>query len=369
MKLPTASSLSRVMACPASGVIPRVVEPAGDAAERGTAIHAFIATALTRGHDAAMSECPEQYENACRAIDFNVFPEGVECEVALGYRPDDDTSSRYVLKSHRDYPDDGLFHVTIDLVGMRDAQTVWVADIKTGDHDAASDSWQLKLGALAACSLAGVTRAEVEFLKLTPAGTWLSDRHVLEAEDIHSARRSLLALKRWLASYVPGTAVDYAVGDHCRYCPAIRVCPAQTALVRAFDEEITPLSLTGALAALTPEKLGSVYERLTRYEDVLKKVKDSLRAIVAATGPVPLPDGRSLDLVASSRRKARDGAVATLLELFGERAAPAFSVLVSGLTPEMAATLAARGQLTVEEQEPSLKPVGKKLAKGKEAKA
>ena len=372
MKIPTASSLSRAMACRASVVLPYVHEPSSYAAERGTAIHAFIETALTRGPDVAMSECPEDLEETCRKIDLSIFRPGVEHEVAMGYIPkigeEWEHVVRYQLTSHRAYPDDGLFHVTVDLVGMLDEQTVWVADIKTGDHEAAADSWQLRLGALAACALTGATCAEVEMLRLNPDGSWKRDRHTLAEGALASANEGLVALMRFIRQHEPGTPVDFKIGDHCKYCPALRMCPGQTALVRAFEADVEPLTVTGMLAALTPEKLAEVYMRTVRYGEILEKVEDSLRAIVAATGPLPLPDGRAVDLISQSRRKVRDGAPVAIAGEF-----PVLSILsacslsVSKLTPEMAASLYAKGLLTVEDTKPSLKIIGKK--NGKESKA
>ena len=43
----TASALSRAFACPASVVMPQVHRPAGEAAEKGTALHAHIEEMLS----------------------------------------------------------------------------------------------------------------------------------------------------------------------------------------------------------------------------------------------------------------------------------------------------------------------------------
>ena len=48
LRLPSASSLSRAVRCPASQSLQRVTEPTSDAAQRGTNLHLFISLAVPK---------------------------------------------------------------------------------------------------------------------------------------------------------------------------------------------------------------------------------------------------------------------------------------------------------------------------------
>jgi hypothetical protein len=84
------------------------------------------------------------------------------------------------------------------------------------------------------------------------------------------------------------------MGDHCRYCPAFRVCPAQVHLLRGGfaedNEDITDLP--------------AAYERVTRLDRALKVAKDQLREH-ALREPIPLGDGRVYGMIGGQVRAHR----------------------------------------------------------------
>lgn len=356
LRLPSASSLSRAVRCPASQSLQRVAEPTSDAAQRGTNLHLFISLAVPRltslpieearaealaiiARDPSSSFTPEQLA-LCEAIDLRIFAPGVDCELALGYDEMKHRAVDYQLTSHRDYPKDGLWHSTSDIVGMLDDDTVYVADVKTGDHEPASESWQLKLCAISACALTGAKRARVEMLKLWPSGKWSRDAHDLTEEDLGVIRATLLTVAAQVETGTPEKPGAFEVGPHCKYCPAIRLCPAQTSMVRAIEPTLATLTSDGELSTFTPDDLAAVFLRLQRYDAALKLVREQLETIVdAAGGQVITSDGKFLTLSSAPRREIRDGAVPLLLQTFGESCYPALSASVSRLSAPMLSAL------------------------------
>ena len=82
-RYPSASSLHRGLACPAYMVLPHVVEPSGKAADRGTAIHAYIEAVLGGVSEegalavVALAKEPEWVET-CRSLDFTALRGGLK---------------------------------------------------------------------------------------------------------------------------------------------------------------------------------------------------------------------------------------------------------------------------------------------------
>lgn len=374
LRLPSASSLSRAVRCPASQSLQRVTEPTSDAAQRGTNLHLFISLAVPKltslpieearaealaiiARDPSSSFTPEQLA-LCEAIDLRIFAPGVDCELALGYDESKHRAVDYQLTSHRDYPKDGLWHSTSDIVGMLDDDTVYVADVKTGDHEPASESWQLKLCAISACALTGAKRARVEMLKLWPSGKWSRDAHDLTEEDLGVIRATLLTVAARVEMGTPETPGAFEVGPHCKFCPALRLCPAQTSMVRSMEPTLEVYIGDGGISTFTPDDLVSVFLRLQRYESALKLVREQLEVIVdAAGGQVFTSDGKALTLTASPRREIKDGAVPLLLQTFGDGCHGALSASVSKLSAPMLATLNDAGLVGFSQPKPGLKLV------------
>jgi len=79
IRLPTASSLDRAMACPASCVLPATDAPSS-AADRGTAIHAYLQM-LTEvwTPEEALGETPSELHPLCRRIDISFYDATAAC--------------------------------------------------------------------------------------------------------------------------------------------------------------------------------------------------------------------------------------------------------------------------------------------------
>lgn len=306
--LPSASKADAALTCLGSVVLPGVREE-GEYSEAGNVLHRYADTARKRGKGAALAEAPEDEREWLEGIDLDALPAGFESEVALGWNPETDTARRYELPEHRAYPDDGCYHGTADLVGVRMAvdgvekpngnamytarvQRVIVYDLKRfGAKVAAKHSAQLALLALAAARITGAEEAEVGMLQPGSRG-WIVDRHVLDALDLEEWADRFRRLKARIESHVEGTIPPLTAGGHCTYCPALRWCPAQSALVR----QVAGLDLTTIdemVGALSDVEAGELWERANLVEKLADAAKASLRAR-ATQAPIPLPGGKEL---------------------------------------------------------------------------
>lgn len=310
MRLPSASKADTALICIGSVVLPGVQEE-GDFSEAGNVLHRYADTARKRGKAAALAEAPEDEREWLEALDLDALPPGFESEVALGWNPETDTAVRYELAEHRGYPDDGLFHGTADLVGIHMAidgverpvgtkytakiDKVIVYDLKRfGAKVAARNSAQLALLALAAARVAGADEAEVAMLQPGSRG-WIVDRHQLDALDLEEWADRFRRLKASIEGHREGTIPALTVGGHCTYCPALRWCPAQSAVVR----QVAGFDLTTIdemVGALSDTEAGELWERANLVEKIADAAKASLRAR-ATQAPIPLPGGKELRAV------------------------------------------------------------------------
>lgn len=336
-RLLTASSLQRIAVCAASAVLPKV-DSVNERAERGQAIHVFLENVLGLGPAEAIALVPEEHRPACAAIDLEALPlDAAQWAAEVAYAFDVATGrAREIGRSiGRDYGSVGADEIvgTADVVGifgkarlprsdiMHSADRVFILDYKTGRTEVtrASRNWQLRYLALAASRAYGASFARVGLIHIHDDGTVLYDTAALDAfeldavaEDLGAVHRRVKAAAAELAAGRPPAATT---GDHCRWCPCLAYCPAQTALVRTVagevDEgrELTP--------ALTPETAARAWERVKSIKAAVKRAESALHTW-AAGHPIALPSGLVLGPVETTREGV-DGAIAraVLSELHG----------------------------------------------------
>lgn len=308
------SSLERVAACPTSAALPQVREESTEHADRGTAVHAFLAAVGKVGREKALEEVPEEYRDACAAIDLDALPslEGFAAEVAFAYDWQTGTAREIGRDRERDYGILGATEIplTVDAVGFH-GDGVVVVDWKSGRRSVtpARYNWQLRLGALAACRTYGYHRATVAIVYVRDGSRPWFDRAEFDEFDIETVADEVraVALRVQEAAKVvkEGRAPNVTEGAHCRYCPAVRSCPAKTGLIRAAVG--APATFAEGLAALMPEQVGEVWEKATAALSLLHKLRAEIEAMTREHGPIPLPSGKVLQVVQTQQERVTNG--------------------------------------------------------------
>jgi hypothetical protein len=91
-----------------------------------------------------------------------------------------------------------------------------------------------------------------------------------------------------------GTLPPLHVGEHCAQCPALRYCPAQTAIVRqvaTLDEQ----TIAERVVALSDEKVMELYEQADLVEKLAKAAKSAIKARASqAPGGLLSANGRQV---------------------------------------------------------------------------
>ncbi len=306
MRLPSASQLDRVMACPVGHALPQV-RTTNTYATRGTALHAFLHAVRRAGRANALKQVPDEYRADCEAIDVTALPVAGEAEAAFAWDYRTDVGRALVAKG-RDYSEVGEheFCGTADVVDSSGG-VVLVGDYKTGHMVVAPDTWQMKALCLFAARAYGCDEAEATIYQIRDSKVYATSQRYTGFEFDAIALDLARLVKRL------GTG-DYAEGDHCRYCPGFRHCPAKNALI------VRPPDLDD-VSMIPAAQLGVRYAQIQHAKKALALAEELIEEH-AAHEEIPLPNGKTLRLV-DDERESIDHAIA-------------YGVILAGWGPELA---------------------------------
>lgn len=271
------SAASRWIACPASAILSKDIPPtpSGDAAMAGTAIHLLAETCYLFDEDPATyvgrtlagvplaawhCQMAQEHVDSIKAIEAIVGQRGVKVEEPVTYWQDNVVT----LKG------------TADVVGIGQ-DTLYIADLKTGQGYVDEDSDQLKIYALAAMRTLQVNWVKNIELRI------IQPRH--GAPRIH--RMTVHDLLKWeddvlepaIAAATNPSTKPKPSEKACQYCPAKLTCPAQQESFAVIEAQpnITAMSkddIKAVMVRLTDEQLSSLLERAPIVEsfiDALRK--------------------------------------------------------------------------------------------------
>jgi len=298
---PTASSLERALECPASVVLPGVVE-SSDYAERGHVIHTFVRNVIAGAdHAAELAKVVDPAHRAtCAAIRFKDLVgdlTNVRAEVSYALDVEDETARVLGLNLGRKYPSltRTQFAGTNDWEGLRLDGMPVADDLKTGWERVTPCKYnvQAKFHSRAIQLVTGAAEVEGRISYLDSDGSVDVDSHVFTAFELDSFGDELVELPIRIDHarrvYAMTGQVTVKSGDWCKYCPAMPACPKYTALARTMATDID--AIKGRLLIMTPDEQGIAWQRRTEIKNMLEVVDDGLKAI-AREHPIPLPDGR-----------------------------------------------------------------------------
>lgn len=287
----SASSLERVEACPASTALPHAPY-SGEAAEQGTENHRVIEEVITAG--GVPEKLADLWEGALT----------VETEVAYVIDVAKRTGRRLgKLPTARDYGEVGPTEIamTLDVLLTKPGEVV-IIDWKSRTRVTPSER-NLQIAAQM-CAVeavhgmtgwAGLVYLDDMYRDLAPFSVFDS-----------GARWSRLA--RLVEREGTGQPV---AGSHCRYCPALVHCPTQRAALAAFSDG--PLGVESMPVA----RIGELWVQLDTIEQMLEQARAAARER-ARREPIPLPSGKYLRLVESSRTSNDARAMEARLRELGE---------------------------------------------------
>lgn len=297
-----ASSLPRLAKCPASHHLPQVQEESDDSLA-GVAIHAFLADALVRGRDAALVVVAKAHYDRCAAIDFSKLPAKVgqvATEMALEWEG---------------------YTGTADVIGLTD-DAVLVCDWKGpwASLDPASTNLQTGLYLVAACSAYHRTKGYVVIVRVKDDGSTWQDMAAFDETGLDLMRMRITAVGFDVERSKTNPRNQYAIGDHCRYCPGVMACPAHHALAASLGRgEIVPFQAL----ELSADNVMRAHHAVKAGEKILANAKAAIRTFLEHGG-IAEADGKRL-VIQEVGRESLDGTGTfhELTELYGDEVARA----------------------------------------------
>lgn len=286
----TPSKLALAEECPPALALPQTREAGSIYAARGTAIHAFIATAAAASVDDALAAVPEAFRPVCRKINiaelFGFLGGRFQAEIAVAWSPATDRALLLGSISREEAaartPEDMIPGV-IDAVQPDVALgRLKLADWKTGfqpvEHP--KTNRQLRAYAKMAARAYGVEEVEVMAVQFDEDGLPRVSRIVYDAFDLsaiaHEIRETLAGVAAARLVVLDGGSPAVRLGDHCRYCNAQFSCPGMRAAATALVAE------PEAHKGLTVAELGVAWSYLSAVEAAALHAKGYVRAQIEA---------------------------------------------------------------------------------------
>lgn len=288
----TASRLELAATC--SGAFAHEhVETTSEAAERGSAVHDYVA-ALLEGEEAVLPK-DAKANVLCAGLDRQELVATAAprphhrllVEQGLYLRPASAEAGLLEGAYHRDYSGapEGSVPGTADVIAVEE-DSVTVTDWKTGRGEVAhpSENYQLRFLGLAAARSFGKDAATVQIGAIRADGSMDTSSHTMQPTELEEMEAELRRVGEGVQAARDGEPV-YRTGPHCRFCPAISRCPALAGAAQAIAD--------GPPEELTPSRAAGLFRDLQAVEAASKKVRESLREYVYAR-PVPTADGKHL---------------------------------------------------------------------------
>lgn len=314
MTLPngSASSTERLIACPASVVLPRV-NRTSEYAERGHGIHAYIRDVLSGVlWPDALLRVDEEHRPTCRSIDwFKLCGDITEIKSEAAYAIDVRARTARFLGCNvgRDYERAALktgaplgeweIPGAIDIDGVTKGEGVPVIDdVKSGHLDVtpAAENGQLLFFASARHLIGGHPVVLGRISKVKEDGAIWNDVASFDTLAIDDYLDSLeLAVERSQEQrrvYLAGGTPEVAEGAHCRYCAAANACPAKVALAKHMLSTLAPVQ--EGIAEMSLAEAGQAWELVHEKAAPLVELMEEALKERARREPLPLSGGREL---------------------------------------------------------------------------
>lgn len=316
----TASRLPLLARCPSAGALSAVwVESTADQAA-GTHRHRFLQRASEVGRDEALAALPDDatLRAQCEALPLEEIPHGIY-EQAYAYDTATDEVRYLGAWIERAYVTNATeVSGTVDLAcpPTADRPRWLVIDFK-GEEEVDDASTNLQLGFYAACVARsqGVDEVDVAIVNIGRDGALRWDRATLGFYALAAVFARVTEIQAAVAAAAV-EARDYTMGWHCRRCPALVSCPAQTAAIAKFHKDPpTP----ERLARMSDADVGVAYSQIKTFEEAAKRARDAILARLSL-GDLPLDNGSVLtQQTKRTRTVVLEKAEPLLRERFGDR--------------------------------------------------
>lgn len=300
--LPSGSQWERAFVCEASACLPGVEEATADA-DRGTAIHTYLATVGTLGRARALEDVAAEWREACAAIDLHEYPQVDPASYAHEVAFAIDWRTGRCRELHRgggrDYASVGQYEsaCTVDVCALARAEGHGVVvEWKSGFHAVPPPrkNRQCQIEALMFARAFALNYVRVGVGYVRDGRPWFAwddfdalDLDVLESEFTRRAGVLIDAQR----VYEETGRVFPSIGEHCARCPAFNACPPHHELAARLASDGPFLELETKRLLLTPETAPIAVRRLRQAKQLLGKIEGAVQAYADHRGGINMGDG------------------------------------------------------------------------------
>lgn len=303
----SASHLPRVMACPASHVLPHVKTEVGEAAARGTNIHAFLEVAFNQGRESALEQFAPDLPgiDVARELDLELLWSDLRdglAEATFAFDPTSHTARLLGTSLGRQYESTGEILGTADFVARHsDTRQLVIVDYKTGliPVDAATNH-QLAFLALAAQLHYDTEDVIARIVHIREDASFHFNERGYTAEQLREFAAKLSELQQVMAVFAKwheeGRTLPVNITEHCKYCPAITSCPASASVFQSLQWATNKDEMqTWNVTQLSASEAGALWERLQLIKKALE-VQDAALRDYARENALSVSGGKQLML-------------------------------------------------------------------------
>lgn len=323
MKNPSASTAEKLVACPASHVLPQH-EVYTEQADHGTAGHDVLA-ALVNRRPGARERLDLRFPSLSQKLVHLLDGVGhLASEEAYVVDVEKRTSTYLGKEINRQYAEKlgrplkpYELGVSLDVTG-RTSLGLWMRDWKFGRY---SSWWQLHVGGMAILwnkKTAGDLSVDAGFVHILGTNDEEGDSELDlyedtatlymadlddRADELMEAFDRARAMEKELAQGLSPNSIKTVEGKHCQYCGAYPHCPSKWKLAKSMLE----LDVVGHIGALTREQCGAAWKKLGEIEkNIIKRTKDALKERMRNEDGFPLENGKVLRMVQMPGRTSLD---------------------------------------------------------------
>lgn len=325
--LPSCSGLKRAEHCPASEFLGvKIIDPAGESADRGNDIHVLIADVKDRGIPLkeAIKKCSPGTQHTAAHLQFDKIAVGLSSpryEVAYALDIATELQRELGVYLERKYPATSPTEVrgSLDIEGMREGVPV-VQDIKTGQHQGpVEDQVQMRFFSTVLMLKHGTATCRGEICYIQDDGKVEVEGHTFDSSDIDVTIEWLNRIRDRItslaATYKEYDTFEVYPGDWCYYCPSFEVCPAHTSLVPLLAPRIKELD-SSKLEELSEEELSAAYLLFAEIDPVFTRVKKRMKQIIYQRG-IDHPDGSYTRAFLKTNQKVNEKKLMQLTRQYG----------------------------------------------------
>jgi len=249
----------------------------------------------------------EEYNYREICAKWRVKPEDVDFLKYMAYKFVEILEAQFDVEKwesevHFHFPESFVEDGTCDIIGItRDGKTIIIFDYKSGR---ASSDHRNQLRSYAHLALKKAPDTVENVIALIG---WARDEDIQKWEW---TRESMAAWEKETKDIIYGwDGRSYTVGEHCTFCPRFSSCEARAREMKSAHE----LMNLPSTAVLSPSQFKAAWGASASIIRKMEGWRDRVKEYIQTVAPIPMGDGRMLDVVEKNSKADIDPVLASIV--------------------------------------------------------